>query len=43
MKIKNLIAAFTFTATIALVPALGQTRPAPTQPAASSGRGANSG
>ena len=35
MKIKNLIAAFTFTATIALVPALAQTRPAPTQPAPS--------
>lgn len=37
MKIKNLITAFTFTATIALVPAMAQTRPAPTQPAASSG------
>lgn len=35
MKIKNLMAAFALTATIALVPALAQTRPAPTQPAPS--------
>src|SRR6266850_4796322 len=35
MKIKNFIAAFAFTATIALASALGQTRPAPTQPAPS--------
>src|ERR1700682_3167821 len=35
MKIKHLIAAFAFTVTIGLVPALAQTRPAPTQPAPS--------
>ena len=34
MKRKNLIAAFAFTAIVALAPALAQTRPAPTPPAA---------
>ena len=33
MKIKNVIAAFAFVATISLMSALGQTRPAPTQAA----------
>jgi len=35
MKIKNLIAAFTFAVTISLTSVLAQTRPAPTQPAPS--------
>lgn len=34
MKTKNFIAAFAFAVTISLTPTLGQTRPAPTQPAA---------
>jgi len=39
MKTKNLVAAFAFTASIALSPVLAQTRPAPTQPAASQAGG----
>ena len=39
MKTKNLIAAVAFMATIALSSALGQTRPAPTQPATSPATG----
>lgn len=39
MKIKNFIVAFTFTVTIALAPTLGQTRPAPAQPAPSQASG----
>ena len=39
MKRKNLIAAFAFTAIVALAPALAQTRPAPTPPAAAPAAG----
>src|SRR5258706_16259862 len=39
MKIKNFIAAFAFLVTIALVPALAQTRPAPAQSAPSQAAG----